>query len=290
MKDEDMKPFEEIVCSTGYLTDRQIREALRSGYLIEKGTWDESLIRHASYMLRLGDTVHISRATIEGSATAKTFDIIRLGQHNPSLLLRLGDTALLYSMEYLRFPNTILGFTVTRGLLFAQPLVPENTYVDPGFTGSIYIVVTNLSNRAVELKYGMTIARLFFFRLAEPVESPYRTGAGVGIEQHLMTKPALDLTSLGDCRKANWEELINAIKEIPLAGNYVIEELFKRMQTRIEMLIIALVVWPLFLIFANTSEWLRQNFDSVVINILASLIASGTIWISLYIWRKFKSR
>lgn len=279
--------FEDLIPSTGFMTDRHIRKALNDGYLIEKGTWEESLIRHASYMLRLGDTVHVSRFSDVGNKGQRAFDIIRLGTHNPSLSLSPGDTALLYSQEYLRFPYAVIGFTVARGLLFIQPMVPENTYVDPGFTGSLYIVVSNLSNQSVELKYQMPMARLYFFRLSEPVEIPYRTGAGVGVEQHLNMTPAFGISS-ANLSKENWNTLVETTSQIPLAGSQIIAELFKRMQRRLLVLSVAVVIWPLFLIIVNTNEWIRQNFDSIVTNILASIAAAAFTWVALRVWDFFK--
>src|SRR5262245_1647696 len=112
--------FEDIVPGVGYLTDKNIQAALDADYLIEKGTWEPGQIRHASYMLRLGDRVQIERdPTGSGEREQKLFTLKRGG---PPLELRPGDTALLYSIENLRFPACVLGFTVARGLLFAECL------------------------------------------------------------------------------------------------------------------------------------------------------------------------
>jgi deoxycytidine triphosphate deaminase len=120
--------FENVVTSVGFLTDRNIQTALESGFLIEEGTWEVGQIRHASYMIRLGQRVELERDPAgSGEREHKRIPLTRGG---PPLELRPGDTALLYSLENL-----------ARGLLFAESLVPENTYVDPGFTGQIYTTV-----------------------------------------------------------------------------------------------------------------------------------------------------
>jgi deoxycytidine triphosphate deaminase len=179
------KIFEEIVPVSGFLVDSQIRTALNDGHLIEKGTWEDSQIRHASYQLRLGDRVEISRASLAGSQNTKELSLVRLSSVNDTLELRPGDTALLYSMENLRLPDSVLGFTVARGLLFVESLVPENTYIDPGFSGTLYTTVTNVSNRVVLLKYRTAIARMFLFKLPRAVDGAYNTGAAMGISQQL---------------------------------------------------------------------------------------------------------
>ena len=89
------KPFDEIVPDTGFLVDSHIRDALAHGYLIEKGTWDESQIRHASYQLRLGECVEIARAKNASCQRTKELSIVKLSKLNDTVELRPGDTALL---------------------------------------------------------------------------------------------------------------------------------------------------------------------------------------------------
>jgi Deoxycytidine deaminase len=123
--------FETVAGMHGFLTDRAIQAALEAGYLLERGTWEPANIRHASYTLRLGSRVEVSRYEDNQRETRQrvTTNLISGGK---ALLLRPGDSALLYSLENLRLPACVLGFTVARGLLFVESLSPENTFVDPG--------------------------------------------------------------------------------------------------------------------------------------------------------------
>src|SRR4051812_44471526 len=100
------REFEDIVPVMGYLTDRYIQAALSAGFLIEQGTWEATQIRHASYMLRLGQRVEIERDPT-GSGDREQRKIM-LKRGGPPLELRPGDTALLYSIENLRLPNCVL--------------------------------------------------------------------------------------------------------------------------------------------------------------------------------------
>jgi deoxycytidine triphosphate deaminase len=193
------------------------------GTLLKKGTWDQGQIRHASYTLRLGSRVEIARAAESGASEVKQFTIVTLTTAANVIDLKPGDTALLYSMENLKIPTSILGFTVARGLLFAESLVPENTYVDPGFSGSLYTTVTNVSNRIIRLEYGMPVARLFFFRLAESVRNGYRTGAALGISQQLASMKTVQIGSAEDCKTASDKDLIDAVRQMPLGGSVLAE-------------------------------------------------------------------
>lgn len=272
-----MTDFSELPPTVGFLTDRQILQALEAGYLLEKGTWDENQLRHASYTLRLGARVELARATSAASSQVRELVIVALGPSTPRLELRPGDTALLYSLEQLRIPDSVLGFTVARGLLFAEALCPENTYVDPGFTGAIYTTVTNVSNRIVQLEYEMPLARLFFYRLCESVEKGYKTGSGLGIAQQLSSVRAVPVGSLEECRAATDAQLLESIQHIPIGGIHAAESLKRLERKHIvgqRRIITFAFVWPALLVFANKNAWINENLGPFLANVSASVIAA----------------
>ena len=271
-----MVAFEAVVKQLGFLTDRQILAGLEDGHLLEKGSWDRSSLRHASYTLRLGNEVRICRAGGSAPTATKEFAVVHLTQATPKIKIHPGDTALLYSMETLRFPDSVLGFTVARGLFFAEGLCPENTYVDPGFTGPIYTTITNVSSRVVELEYGMPVTRLFFFRLTEPVQNGYRSGSALGIAQQLKSVRATAI-SPDECRTATDTQLLESVKLIPIAGQQAAES-FSRMtqrQMHAERRLIALAVsWPALLVFANSNAWVLGTLGTFLGNVSASIVAT----------------
>lgn len=271
-----MVAFEAVVKQLGFLTDRQILAGLGEGYLLEKGSWDGSNLRHASYMLRLGNEIRICRAAGNAPSATKEFVVVHLTQATPRIEIHPGDTALLYSMEKLRFPDSVLGFTVARGLLFAEGLCPENTYVDPGFTGSIYTTITNVSSRVVELEYGMPVTRLFFFRLTESVQDGYRSGSALGIAQQLKSVRATAISS-DECRSATDTQLLDSVKLIPIAGQQAAESLSRmaERQKRAERRLVALAIsWPALLVFANSNAWVLENIGPFFGNVSASIVAA----------------
>jgi deoxycytidine triphosphate deaminase len=273
------KKFEEIVPAAGFLVDVQIRAALIGGYLIEKGTWEESQIRHASYQLRLGDRVEISRASQAGTQNTKELSIVRLSKANDTLEIRPGDTALLYSLENIRLPDSVLGFTVARGLLFVESLVPENTYIDPGFSGTLYTTVTNVSNRVVHLKYQTAIARMFLFRLPCSVENTYNTGAAIGISQQLESVPASAIPSIDDARGAKNRILLDEIRRVPMGGVHIAEAL-SRGKSREERIAIFSAIWPIIFFAFNTSVTIRDAIHSaLLINVLGGLVTAALVYL-----------
>jgi deoxycytidine triphosphate deaminase len=268
--------FDEAIKQLGFLTDRNIAAAVGQGFLLEQGTWDQSNLRHASYTLRLGGRVEVCRAA-NSHGTAKEFTLVQLSAAEPNFELRPGDTAMLHSLEHLRFPDSILGFTVARGLLFAEGLCPENTYVDPGFTGTIYTTVTNVTSRVVQLHYGMPLTRLFFFHLTEPVQSGYRAGSALGISQQLKSVRVTTISTPDQCVAAKSEELLESVKLIPIGGLHAAESfsrLLKRQREMEQRLLALAAVWPVLLVLANNSTWVKENLGTFVGNVAASIFAA----------------
>jgi deoxycytidine triphosphate deaminase len=276
-------PFEEVVPGvTGFLTDRHIRAALEAGYLIERGSWAPDQIRHASYTIRLGHRVELER-NLGGSADREQRKVT-LTNGGPPLELRPGDTALLYSLENLRLPPSVLGFTVARGLLVVESLVPENTYIDPGFSGQIYTTVTNLSGRIIKIPYGTPIARLFFFRLQEDVEYPYQSGPAIGIPQHFDSTPGIAFPSAADARKASGTALYSDLI-VTERGGARTAALLKRNAALGRVALMTAVLWPIALQIAMNWTWLNASAGVWMAGILTSMIATGLIWVLERAWR-----
>jgi deoxycytidine triphosphate deaminase len=221
--------------------------------------------------VRLGDQVSVSAAAQAPREGKKTFEIRRIAK-GESVELLPGDTALLYSIEHLSIPANVIGLTVARGLLFAESLCPENTYVDPGFTGSLYTTVTNVSNRAVHLDYGMPLARLFFFRLAEAVGNPYQSGAALGISQQLKTIRATTLTTLEEYQRASTQQLLAEIERLPVHGPHIRQALLRQSTQALRLYLLA-VFWPIVLIVANSSS-VKEQVGPFIANVIASIVGS----------------
>ena len=169
--------------------------------------------------------------------------------------------------------------------MFVESLVPENTYADPGFGESLYVTVTNISNRIIELRYGDPIARIFFYRLAEGVEEPFRRGVARGINQRLESRPVTEFGTLDECEKGNTSELLKTIRHIPLGGNQI-STLITRQNRYLALVAVAAVSWPVLLLLANRSAWLQSKFGDILVNLIASAIFIVLIGVANWIWGK----
>ena len=250
-------------------------------------TWDAASIRHASYTLRLGGHVEIAYANRAASDERRDFVVQDLRQGD-SLALNPGDTAKLYSIEILDIPDSVLAFTVARGLMYIEALVPENTYADPGFTGDLYTTVTNLSNRIVRLNYGDPIARLFLFHLAEPVQESFRRGAARGILQRLESERATKLGTPQECHQSDTTQLVSEIQRNAASSGPAIVELLQRQNRRRAALFVIAVVWPVLLVLANMNSWIKNTLGLVVSNIAAVILSALISWLALPVWQRIK--
>lgn len=199
--------------AASFLTDSELREAL--GEIFCDGSYEQSAIRHASYQLRLGSTVKVNPYKTKAGERLDRFVDAEWSTGGNGLAyvdIYPRQTALLYTQERFQLPSNLVGFIYCRGLLFTKALTPENTYVDPGFDGPLYITVRNESDHIARLTQGIYLARLFIFKLATPVSRAYVTGESLGIEQQLSQIPARKFWPPHELPNLPDEDLMSAIQ------------------------------------------------------------------------------
>lgn len=287
-----MKTVDQVISVSGFLCDKHIRAALDDGFLIDQGSWDASFIRHASYSLRLGFQVRVKPITPEREED-NAF-IIRNLTKDALLEIQPGEIALLYTWEHLNLPSNMLAFSVARGLLFADALTPENTYVDPGFVGNIYITIVNTSNRVIRLKQGMPIARMFFYKLTDCVDVPFRPSAADGIDQQLSSMPHSLVTSADKCKQLDNTALLQAVRALPMYGNHI-AELFSRTERyqgklNIELLVAVPValLWPIVVSLLVSDAQLVAKAASYGIGVSQSLVAAAVGATVAFLYRRIR--
>lgn len=144
------------------LSDGEIRRALRfHGLSIEP--FDPARLQPASLDLTLHphiivNGIHPMNLTIAPTA------------------LRRGDVVLASTCERFVFPPTLAGrlegkSTHARRFLF----VHAAGFVDPGFRGQLTLEIVHQGPEPFELRAGMPICQIAFFRVAGEVERPYGT-------------------------------------------------------------------------------------------------------------------
>ena len=195
----------------GFLTDEDIESSL--DHIFRNGSFDPKSVRHSSYQLRLGE-VKLSSKALHENQRFEEFQQLKWSEKKENSYVEIAprQKAQLITKEFFKFPNDMLGFVFSRGLLFSLGLTPETTYVDPGFSKNLYITIINNSGNVIRLNKMMHIGRLFIYKLSKNVTIPYIDGADIGIAQQLRQFPVRKLFNPEDIKKASNKELLDSIQ------------------------------------------------------------------------------
>jgi deoxycytidine triphosphate deaminase len=162
----------EIANYAGILRDEEIKKAIGYNFLLTKETCDPNGVRQASYELRLSNEVEYlvlqdgeERPTAKYERPANGID--------KTLRIDPGQTVKAQVCEIFNLPNDVVAHVIPVGNIYKIGLSPETTFADPGFEGGFYIVLSNYSQRVVELRVGQPIARVEFIRLAKATKKPH---------------------------------------------------------------------------------------------------------------------
>src|SRR5690625_5182082 len=151
-----------IETSVGSLNDKDIKRLCNNGKLIVE-EYEEKNVKQACYELRASNIYY----------DVTTSDIKITVEENNYILIKPKQLVVIITKEKIELPADMLGRILTKGKLFSVGLLPVNTYADPGFSGNLGIVFSNLSNNYIKIKPKEAIAKIEFCKLEHPVEKPY---------------------------------------------------------------------------------------------------------------------
>jgi deoxycytidine triphosphate deaminase len=266
--------------SGSFLTDRCLdQDTLR--LIFQEGSFNINSVRHASYQLRLGNTVkvNVKNTSEQSDQVLETFQEVRWSQANGQSYIDIKprQRALLYTEEKFNFPDNVIGFVICRGLLFSRGMTPGNTYVDPGFKGELYITIVNRNENSIRLCKGMPIARLFVFKLEESVNDTYVAGEHIGIEQQLAEIPVREYWPKHELKNVKDKKILESIMDGCSIGDLLNQIISRQRQyfitnrrwltflTGIFIIIIAWpIIWPL-LAKIKLPDWFSEELFKVVL-------------------------
>jgi len=165
------------------LSDRDIRHALESGHVkIEYGPSDLFQHIYASSMdLRLGSTFKLyehSKFAILDPKRPETFGglmrTITVPDNEP-YIVQPGEFVLGVTEESITVPDDLVVRVEGRSSLGRLGIIVHSTagFVDPGFSGTITLEISNLNRMPVALYPGMRICQIAFEQMSSPAETPY---------------------------------------------------------------------------------------------------------------------
>ncbi len=163
---------------TSVLSDGTIRALVEQGR-IRIDPWDESMVQPASVDLRLGNSFRvfhnhrigaIDLANIPENLTERV--AVPEGE---SFVIHPGEFVLGATEEHVTLPDDIVARIEGKSSLGRLGLIVHATagFVDPGFTGTLTLEITNLTRVPIVLWPGKPIAQLSFMTLDRPAERPY---------------------------------------------------------------------------------------------------------------------
>jgi deoxycytidine triphosphate deaminase len=261
----DLLP-EDISQPASILTDQEIREAVHRGYLIEEHFNIDSA-KHSSYEVHFSANAQILEYAGDRTTHRPHAPINRM------IVIPEGATVIVYSQELFRIPRNVLCHVTVLGQLFTCGLSAGSTYIDPGYSGQLYISMTNVSPMTLQLPVGSPLARVEFFRLGSPARFPHpgMTGAR-DIELEYSKSGELDSASLP--LRRSLAPHIEAIREVKAeerydrrftAVSYILDSLYeevRQFQRKTEHLE-ARVVWHKMALYCVTA------------------LTVGTIWVAV---------
>lgn len=165
------------------LSDKDIRKAIEDGRVkIESGQPEMFFHIHASSMdLRLGNVFKLyehSKFAILDPKQPETFQgntrTITVPEGD-SFIVQPGEFVLGVTMEKITVPDDLVVRVEGRSSLGRLGIIVHSTagFVDPGFSGTITLEISNLNRLPVALYPGMRVCQLAFEEMSSPAETPY---------------------------------------------------------------------------------------------------------------------
>ncbi len=170
------------------LSDRDIKAEIRSGRVkVESDqTLDQMHIAASSLDLRLGNTFKLyehSRFAILDPMKPESFAgnmrtiVVPPGE---SFIVQPGEFVLGVTCEVVTVPDDLVVRVEGRSSLGRLGIIIHSTagFVDPGFSGTITLEISNLNRLPVALYPGMRICQIAFEKMTSPAETPYNKKPG----------------------------------------------------------------------------------------------------------------
>lgn len=163
---------------TSVLSDRTIRRLVEAGSITIE-PWDPALVQPASVDLRLGRSFrvfhnHRIQAIDLAEPPGGLTEHVEISGDDP-FVIHPGEFVLGRTEEHVTLPADVVARIEGKSSLGRLGLIVHATagFVDPGFSGSLTLEITNFNSVPIVLRAGLPIAQLSFMTLDRAAERPY---------------------------------------------------------------------------------------------------------------------
>ena len=165
------------------LSDRDIRARILSGEIVITSPKDDHMQNiHASSMdFRLGHFFkvydHASQAILD-PANPETLQnctkLIEIAEGKP-FIVQPHEFVLGVTIETIKLPDDLVARVEGRSSLGRLGIIVHSTagFVDPGFSGTITLEISNLNRMPIALYPGMRICQIAFEQMSSAADTPY---------------------------------------------------------------------------------------------------------------------
>ncbi|MHB1342434.1 MAG: dCTP deaminase [Coriobacteriia bacterium] len=160
------------------LSDRTIREEMALGRIIVDPC-DPADIQPSSIDLHLGASFQVFRNSrypyIDPSVEQQGLMDMVMASAGEPFVLHPGEFALGATTEHITLATDIVGRLEGKSSLGRLGLLIHSTagYIDPGWSGTLTLELSNVANLPIVLTPGMPIGQISFMRMTTPVDRPY---------------------------------------------------------------------------------------------------------------------
>lgn len=162
------------------LSDRDIKTAIKDGRL-GIDPFEPELIQPASIDVRLDKRFRVfnghRHTHIDPSKEQPYLTRLVAFTDGAPFILHPGEFVLGSTMETVRLPGDIAARAEGKSSMGRLGLMVHSTagWVDPGFSGSVTLELSNVANLPIKLWPGMKIGQLCLFQLSSPADAAYGT-------------------------------------------------------------------------------------------------------------------
>ena len=163
------------------LSDRDIRAAIESGRVQISGGSGDPYIHASSMDLHLSNIFKVYEHSKFAVLDPKNMDSFRDNMRTIQVegeepfLVQPGEFVLGVTQEKITVPDDLVVRVEGRSSLGRLGIIVHSTagFVDPGFSGTITLEISNLNRLPIALYPGMRICQLAFTQMTSPAEMPY---------------------------------------------------------------------------------------------------------------------